>query len=126
MSRLKERVVSQEETSHRRLLESIYQPDVIVDAVSVFFGIDNKEVLNARKEYRNISIYIMKSYTDMTNGQIGQIFNGLTFPAVAKVYHRMSKAVEENRAIRKKIGKIISVCPNSRADPVSSISNIIA
>ena len=109
MSRLKERVVSQEETSHRRLLESTYQPDVIVDAVSVFFGIDNKEVLNARKEYRNISIYIMKRYTGMTNGQIGQIFNGLTFSAVAKVYHRMSKAVEENRAIRKKIGKIISV-----------------
>ena len=69
----------------------------------------SKEVLNARKEYRNISIYIMKRYTGMTNGQIGQIFNGLTFSAVAKVYHRMSKAVEENRAIRKKIGKIISV-----------------
>ena len=32
----------------------------------------------------------------MTNGRIGQIFNGLTFSAVGKVYHRMSKAVEEN------------------------------
>ena len=84
MSRLKERVVSRKETSHRRLLESTYQPDVIVNAVSVFFGIDNKEVLNDRKDYRNISIYIMKKYTGMTNGQIGQIFNGLTFSAVAK------------------------------------------
>ena len=108
MSRLKERVVSRKETSHRRLLESTYQPDVIVNAVSVFFGIDNKEILNDRREYRNICIYIMKKYTGMTNGQIRQIFNGLTFSAVAKVYHRMSKAVEENRTIRKKIGKIIS------------------
>ena len=45
----------------------------------------------------------MKKYTGMTNGQIGQIFNGLTFSAVAKVYHRMSKAVEENRTLRKKV-----------------------
>lgn len=50
----------------------------------------------------------MKKYTGMTNFQIGQIFNGLTFSAVAKVYHRMSKAVEENRTLRKKVGKIIS------------------
>lgn len=108
LSRLKEGVVSRKETSHRKLLESTYQPNVIVNAVSVFFGIDNKEVLNDRKEYRNIGIYIMKKYTGMTNGQIGQIFNGLTFSAVAKVYHRMSKAVEENRTLRKKVGKVIS------------------
>jgi len=39
----------------------------------------------------------MKKYTGMTNGQIGQIFNSLTFSAVAKVYHRISKAVEEKQ-----------------------------
>jgi hypothetical protein len=44
----------------------------------------------------------------MTNGQIGQIFNGLSFSAVAKVYQRMSKAIEGNRAMRKKVGNIIS------------------
>jgi len=60
----------------------------------------------------------MKKYTGMTNGKIGQIFNGLTFSAVAKVYHRMSKAVEENRTLRKKWAKLFLLCPNSRADPV--------
>jgi len=50
LSKLKEGVVSRKETSHRRLLESKYQSDVIVNAVSVFFGIDNKEVLNDRKD----------------------------------------------------------------------------
>ena len=108
LSRLKEGVVSRKETSHRKLLESTYQSDAIVNGVSAFFGIDNKAVLNDRREYRNICIYIMKKYTGMTNGQIGRIFNGLTFSAVAKVYHRMSKAVEENRTMRKKVGKIIS------------------
>ena len=50
----------------------------------------------------------MKKYTGMRNGQIGQIFNGLTFSAVEKVYHRMPRAVEESRAMRKKVGKFIS------------------
>ena len=82
---------------------------MIVNAVSDFFGVDNKEVLNDRKEFRNISIYIMKKYTSMTNVQIGTIFNGLTFSAVAKVHHRISKKVEENRKMRKKVDKIVSV-----------------
>ena len=109
LSKVKEGVVNCRETSHRKILKSLYQSDVIVDAVSDFFGIDRNEVLNNRKEYRNICIYIMKKYTGMTNSQIGQIFNGLSFSAVAKVYQRMSKAIEENRSMRKKVDKIISV-----------------
>ena len=73
-----------------------------------FFGLDKDEVLRNRKEYRNISIYLMKRLTPMTNDQIGQIFNDLSFSAVAKVNQRITKAVKENRAIRKKVGKIIS------------------
>jgi len=68
-------------------------------------------LVTARGNEQKGSIFpklIMEKYTGMTNGKIGQIFNGLTFSAVAKVYHRMSKAVEENRAMRKKIGNIIS------------------
>ena len=109
LSRLKEGIVSRKETSHRKLLEATYQWDEIVNAVSAFFSVDNEKVLNNRKEYRNICIYIMKKYTGMTNTQIGQIFNGLTFSAVAKAYQRMSKAIEENRSMREKVGKIISI-----------------
>ncbi len=108
LGRLKEGVVSGKETSHRKLLESTYQPDAIIDGVSSFFGVDNEKVINDRKDYRNICIYIMKKYTGMTNGEIGQIFNGLTFSGVAKVYQRMSKAVDENWTMRKKVRKIIS------------------
>jgi putative transposase len=108
LSRLKEGIVSRKETSHRRLLEATYQPDAIVNAVSAFFGVDDEEVLHDKKEYRNICIYVMKKYTGMTNVQISQIFNGLTFSAVAKVHYRTAKAIEENSAMRKKVGRIIS------------------
>jgi hypothetical protein len=40
---------------------------------------------------------------------IGQLFGRLSFSAVSKVYQRMTKAIKENRAIRKKIDKIVSI-----------------
>ena len=108
LGKLKDGVLKRKETSHRKRLESMYQSDVIIKAVSHFFGVDEDEVLKNRKEYRNISIYLMKRLTPMTNDQIGQIFNELSFSAVAKVNQRISKAVKENRAMRKKVEKIIS------------------
>ncbi len=50
----------------------------------------------------------MKKYTGMTNGQIGHIFNDLSYSAVSKAFQREVKAIEKNKAINKKVGKIIS------------------
>jgi hypothetical protein len=41
--------------------------------------------------------------------RIGQLLCGLSFSAVSKVYQRMTKAIKENRAMRKKIDKIASI-----------------
>jgi len=108
LDRLKEGVISRKETAHRKILESAYDSELIIKTVSHFFKINEVEVLNDKKEYRNICIYLMKKYTGMTNDQIGDIFNSLSFSAVAKVHQRMSKAVKENRSMRKKVNKIIS------------------
>ncbi|MFC1532031.1 transposase [Thermodesulfobacteriota bacterium] len=108
LNKLKEGVLSRKETSHRKMLESAFKSDVIVNAVSKYFGIDKEVVLKDRREYRNICIYIMKKYTGMTNSQIGQIFDGLSFSAVSKAFQREAKAINENRAMRKKANKIIT------------------
>lgn len=107
--KLKSEVISRKETSHRKMLESALKSDLIVNAVSNYFGIEKEVVVNDRKEYRNICIYIMKKYTGMTNSQIGQVFNGLSFSAVSKAFQRETKAIKENRAMRKRVNKIISI-----------------
>jgi putative transposase len=107
--KLKSEVISRKETSHRKMLESALKSDLIVNSVSSYFGIGKEVVVNDRKEYRNICIYIMKKYTGMTNSQIGQIFNDLSFSAVSKAFQRETKAIKENRAMRKKVNKIISI-----------------
>ncbi len=109
LSNLKDGVISRKETSHRKMLASAFESEFIVDAVSNYFGIDKEVVLNDRKEFRNICIYIMKKYTAMTNGQIGQIFNGLSYSAVSKAFQREAKAINENIKMRKKVNKIISI-----------------
>lgn len=48
----------------------------------------------------------MKKTTGMTNNQIGEIFDGLSGSGVAKVYKRMSKAVNNKKATRKMVGGI--------------------
>jgi putative transposase len=108
LNTLKEGVVCRKETSHRKVLASAFESDVVVNAVSDYFRIDKDVVLEDRKKYRNICIYIMKKYTGMTNSQIGQLFNDLSFSAVSKAYQRMTKTIEEDRALRKQINKIIS------------------
>ena len=109
LNTLKEGVVSRKETSHRKVLETAFESDVVVNAVSDYFGIEEEAVRNDKKRYRNISIYIMKKYTEMTNSQIGQNFNELSFSAVSKVYQRVSKDVEGNRAMRKDVDSILSI-----------------
>ena len=108
LNTLKEGVVSRKETSHRKMLESAFESDFVINTVSDYFGIEKEAVLNDRKIYRNICIYIMKRYTGMTNGQIGQNFNELSFSAVSKAYQRFSKEIEGNRAMRKDAHKILS------------------
>jgi len=51
----------------------------------------------------------MKKYPSLTNEEIGQLFDGLSFSAVSKVYQRMTKEIKENRTMRKKINKIVSI-----------------
>jgi hypothetical protein len=108
LSTLKEGVLSRKEPSHRKVVEPAFESDVILKAVSKYFGIDKEVVLNDKKEYRTLCMYSVKNYTRMTNGQIGQIFNELIVSALSKAFRREAKAMKENRALRKQINNIMS------------------
>ena len=110
LSTLKEGVLSRKETSHRKVLvESAFEPELVINAVSDYFGIEKEAVRNDRKKYRNICVYIMKKYTGMTNGQIGRNFNDLSYSAVSKAYQRVAQTVEEKKVMRKDVKKIILI-----------------
>jgi len=57
-------------------------------------------------EWRNMTIYLMKKFTDITNGQIGELFGGLSYSAVAKAYQRFSVNLRRDKKLRKTVEAI--------------------
>ena len=48
-----------------------------------------------------IAVYLMKKLTGMSNEQIGDLFGGLSYSAVSKVYQRFSAEAKTNKPLRK-------------------------
>jgi len=106
INRLKGGILNRDETSYRKNMESSFQAEEIIKAVCDYYEISKDEVYKDRREHRNISIYLMKKLTGLTNNQIGRIFDNLSYSAVVKTHQRMSVAVNKKRAIRKKVEDI--------------------
>jgi REP element-mobilizing transposase RayT len=53
-----------------------------------------------------VGIYRMRKHTGMTNGQIGEIFGGLTYSAVAKARERFARQLCTDRTLRRTIQEI--------------------
>jgi REP element-mobilizing transposase RayT len=103
LGRLRDGVLQKEEISYRRGLKAAYGSDEIIETISHYFKVSRDDVLRNRIEYRNMGIYLMKKLTGMTNRQIGELFEGLSYSAVAKAYQRFSVNMRRERALRKKI-----------------------
>jgi chromosomal replication initiation ATPase DnaA len=78
----------------------------VVDAIAGEFKVDTGEVLRKKAVSRNISIYLMKRHTGMSNGQIGELCGGLSYSAVAKACQGFSHQLVKDRSLREKIDGI--------------------
>ena len=75
--------------------------------MSKHYGLRIEDIIrNKFSEQRKIVIYLMKERTGTSNRQIGEFFGGISFSAVAKVYQRFKKDIEDNMKIRRKVRKI--------------------
>jgi len=94
LSRLKDGIVQRREVSHRRALKAPYGSDEIIEAICSDFKVSREDVLRSGGESRNTAIYLMRRLTGMTNGQIGELFGGISYSAVAnapEILDRVSK-----------------------------------
>jgi hypothetical protein len=55
---------------------------------------------------QKMAIYLIKRHTGATNAEIGEMFGGVCYSAVAKINERFAREMEENRKLRKMTGKI--------------------
>jgi putative transposase len=104
LARVGEKVLQSAETSQRRALRTGPRVGDVLDMVRAGFGVSREQVLTEnRGNGRKAAIYLLKKHTGMTNGEIGELFGGLTYSAVAKVCGRFSKSLATDAALRAKL-----------------------
>ena len=113
LERIKEEYLIKEEVSQRRALQSKHGVEEVLDLVSNKQKVSREDITGNRfPEKRKIAIYLIKKHTQVTNRQIGEMFGGISYSAVAKVYNRFEQELMKNRRIRREIKKIEKAMSN--------------
>lgn len=108
LKRVKEIWEGDPEVSNRKRLGSMSDAEEILGYICETYKVPREDVLRKRGEVRDLSMYLMKRYTGMTNRQIGELCGGVSFSGVAKADKRFSLRVAEDLKLKKKIDLIIS------------------
>ena len=70
-------------------------------------NISKDELLSANScNLRKITVYMMKKHTSTSNKHIGELFRGISYSAVAKIYQRFSKQLKNDVTLRETITEI--------------------
>jgi chromosomal replication initiation ATPase DnaA len=86
LSRLENEQMEGVELSHRKTLRAIVGVEEILSALCGHYRVGLEEVSgNKRSEARNAGVYLLKKYTGATNTEIGKLFGGIGYSAVAKI-----------------------------------------
>ena len=99
--------LNNKEVSHRRSLKTAFQMEYILATLSKQFKKSKDAILSdSSGDLRKISIYMIKKFTGLTNKQIGELFGGISYSAVVKIYQRFSQQLRSNKEMREKVKKI--------------------
>jgi REP element-mobilizing transposase RayT len=116
MQRLKSMDLHKGDISYSREPNKVCDSDNIIDKICSFFEKSRDDLFNEKGEWRNISLYLIKKYTSLSNKQIGKIFGNISYSAVAKVYQRYSLKIASDPELAKKV--------ESTTDYLFSLSNV--
>jgi len=78
----------------------------IIDAVAEHFKVSPEDIFKDKRERRNIAVYLIKKWTSITNGQIADMFEGMSRSAIAKANERFSAKIMKDRTLRRAVDKI--------------------
>ena len=94
------------ETSYRKMLRNIIEPEDVVKTVSECLSVPVNDIFKMKGEIRGILIYMLKTNTDMSNIEIGKSFGGLSYSAISQIKKRFSDGPLKKQSTKKKIEEI--------------------
>jgi len=104
---IKEEYYRRDEVSYRKALRAGYDMKEVLMAVSDYYAdLQKTEGGIKLSEPRDVAIYLMKERTEATNKRIGELFGGLSYSAVSKIYQGIKIDMRKNRKMVKRISEI--------------------
>jgi len=108
LSRLENEHMEGVEVSHRKTLRAIVGVDEIISALCEHYEVGLEEVsANKRSEARKAGVYLLKKYTGATNAEIGELFGGISYSAVAKIFQNFSRLMADDKELRGRIKNLL-------------------
>ncbi|MDD5069782.1 MAG: transposase [Candidatus Omnitrophica bacterium] len=96
--------------AYKKTLLSHIDPDAIVNEVAKYYKQDVKTIKTSNKRpmtAKKMAIYLLRTKTNLTNNQIGEIFN-MKFSAVSKAAVDFERQIEKNKQLAKAVKEITS------------------
>jgi chromosomal replication initiation ATPase DnaA len=121
LDNLKDDVLQREEVSHRKVLQTRYEAEEILQMVSEHFGIGSEELIKQKGDGRNLIIHLLKNKTGMTNREIGEFMGGLSYSGVSRVEERFVERLMKDRRVSKVLNAVLGKLAN---DPYSHVSHV--
>ena len=101
-----------EDVSHRRELQTALGFEPLMRTLCVEFNAPREALFLCTKHQRDMAIYLLKRYTGLTNREIGRLFGGMTYSAVAKTHERFSEKLKKDRTLAREVQRIMKEMSN--------------
>lgn len=108
LSRLESDQLEGVEVSHRKALHAGIGAADIISSLCDQYGVTLVEIAgDKRSEARNAGVYLLKKYTGSTNSEIGELFGGISYSAVAKIFVNFTRQMADDKELQCRIKKIL-------------------
>jgi putative transposase len=90
--------------------QDAYSPEEMIKKVSQVFNLTNEKVLKKQRGnlYRQIALYLVKSYSSLSLKEIGKIFD-MDYTAVSQAVRRFEDSIKQDHKIRKKLDSVLKL-----------------
>ncbi|MGV8073093.1 MAG: transposase, partial [Syntrophobacteraceae bacterium] len=112
LGRLKEEALQDKDISRRGELLRTSRMEDVVEAICARFHLQPEALLEHPKDLRDVTIYLLKKHTAMTNRQISDLPGFPSYTAVVKAYQRFSSKLKSEASLLKTIELLTSELSN--------------
>jgi putative transposase len=96
------------EVSYRKDLRVSIGEEKIISELCKHYGCTLAEIAkDKRSEARKAGVYLLKNNTGATNAEIGELFGGISYSAVAKIYQNFSRQIEEDKELAGRLKNLL-------------------